>query len=127
MNILKIILFLFLIISSFPQTEEYIFKQFTDADGLSQSTIFSMLQDKEGYLWLGTIDGLNRYDGYEFRVYVNNPNDTTSISDNFISTLFEDSEGNIWIGTVNGYFNCFNRKTEIFKRFYVNNFFSVTQ
>ena len=127
MNILKIILFLFLIISSFPQTEEYIFKQFTDADGLSQSTIFSMLQDKEGYLWLGTIDGLNRYDGYEFRVYVNNPNDTTSISDNFISTLFEDSEGNIWIGTVNGYFNCFNRKTEIFKRFYVNNFFSVTK
>ncbi len=124
MNILKVILIFFLSISSFPQTEEYIFKQFTDADGLSQSTIFAMLQDQEGYLWLGTIDGLNRYDGYEFRVYVNDPSDITSISDNFISALYEDSEGFIWVGTVNGYFNRFNRKTEVFKRYFVNDFFS---
>jgi ligand-binding sensor domain-containing protein/signal transduction histidine kinase len=127
MNILKTILILSLTYSSFPQTEEYIFKQFTDADGLSQSTIFSMIQDQEGYLWLGTIDGLNRYDGYEFRVYVNNPSDATSISDNFISALYEDSEGYIWVGTVNGYFNRFNRKTEVFKRYFINNYFSVTK
>ncbi len=123
MNILKVILIFFLSITSFPQTEEYIFKQFTDADGLSQSTIFAMLQDQEGYLWLGTIDGLNRYDGYEFRVYVNDPSDITSISDNFISALYEDSEGFIWVGTVNGYFNRFDRKTEVFKRYFVNDFF----
>ncbi len=127
MNIIKVILFLFLSISSFPQTEEYIFKQFTDADGLSQSTIFAMLQDQQGYLWLGTIDGLNRYDGYQFRVYVNNPSDNTSISDNFISALYEDSEGFIWVGTVNGYFNCFDRKTEDFKRYFASDFFSSTK
>ena len=127
MNILKIILFFFLVYSSYPQTEEYIFNQFTDADGLSQSTIFSMIQDEQGYLWLGTIDGLNRYDGYEFRVYTNDPNDIASISDNFISAIFEDSDGYIWVGTVNGYFNRFNRKSEIFKRFYVNDYFAVTK
>jgi len=125
MNILKLILIFSLTISSFPQTEEYIFDQFTDADGLSQSTIFSMLQDEEGYLWLGTIDGLNRYDGYEFRVYVNDPDNAESISDNFVSSLYEDSNGFIWVGTVNGYFNRFNRKTEVFKRFFVNDFFSI--
>jgi ligand-binding sensor domain-containing protein/signal transduction histidine kinase len=127
MNILKTILIFSLTISSFPQTEEYIFKQFTDADGLSQSTIFSMVQDQEGYLWLGTIDGLNRYDGYEFRVYANDPEDATSISDNFISSLYEDMDGYIWIGTVNGYFNRFDRKTEVFKRFFVNDYFTITK
>src|SRR3972149_895527 len=109
----------------FSQTDEYIFRQLTDADGLSQSTIFAMIQDKDGYLWFGTIDGLNRYDGYEFRVYVNDPTDSTTISDNFISALFEDSDGLIWVGTVNGYFNCFDRKKEKFKRFYVNDYFEV--
>lgn len=126
MKSLKIILFSLLLLSPlFSQTEEYIFRQLTDADGLSQSTIFAMIQDREGYLWLGTIDGLNRYDGYEFRVYLNDPSDASSISDNFISALYEDSDGFIWIGTVNGYLNCFNRKTEIFKRYFVNDFFST--
>lgn len=126
MKSLKIILVsIFIFSSSFSQSDEYISRQLTDADGLSQSTIFTMIQDKDGYLWLGTIDGLNRYDGYEFRVYVNDPSDVTSISDNFISALYEDSDGFIWVGTVNGYLNCFNRKTEIFKRFFVNDFFST--
>ena len=127
MNLLKAILIILLSISSFPQSEEYIFKQFTDADGLSQSTIFAMIQDQQGYLWLGTIDGLNRYDGYEFRVYVNNPSDINSISDNFISALYEDSDGFIWVGTVNGYFNRFDRKTEAFKKYSTNNFFSTSK
>ena len=55
MKILKVILLCLFATSLFPQTEEYVFKQFTDADGLSQSTIFAMIQDREGYLWLGTI------------------------------------------------------------------------
>ncbi len=111
-------------LSAIPQTYEYFFSQLTDADGLSQSTIFSMIQDKDGYLWLGTIDGLNRYDGYEFKVYSNDPSDSLSISDNFISALFEDSNGLIWVGTVNGYLNCFDKKTEKFKRYSINNYFS---
>jgi ligand-binding sensor domain-containing protein/signal transduction histidine kinase len=126
MNSLKVILFSFLIFSSSSsQSDEYIFKQLTDADGLSQSTIFSMIQDRDGYLWLGTIDGLNRYNGYEFRVYVNDASNASSISDNFISELFEDSDGFIWVGTVNGYLNRFDRKTEVFKRYFVNDFFKT--
>jgi len=126
MKILKIILYL-LVSNTFAlsQTEEYIYQQLTDVDGLSQSTIFAAIQDKEGYLWLGTIDGLNRYDGYEFKVYLNDPSDSTSLTDNFISALFEDSEGFIWIGTVNGHLNRFNKKNEVIKRFYVNDYFKT--
>jgi ligand-binding sensor domain-containing protein/signal transduction histidine kinase len=127
MRIITTILIFFISLSSFSQTEEYIFKQFTDADGLSQSTIFAMMQDQLGYLWLGTIDGLNRYDGYEFKVYVNESEDSTSISDNFISALYEDDEGYIWVGTVNGYLNRFDRKTDVFKRYFINNYFSATK
>ena len=124
----KIILLSLLLLSqSFSQTEEYIFRQLTDADGLSQSTIFAMIQDKDGYLWLGTIDGLNRYDGYEFRVYVNDPSDAASISDNFISALYEDSDGFIWVGTVNGYLNSFDKKNEVFKKYFINDFFSTVK
>ncbi|MCU0405597.1 MAG: histidine kinase [Ignavibacteriaceae bacterium] len=126
MKSFNIILFSILILSSsFSQTDEYIFKQLTDADGLSQSTIFAMIQDREGYLWLGTIDGLNRYDGYEFRVYANDASIPSSISDNFISALCEDSDGFIWVGTVNGYLNRFDKKTEVFKRYFVNDFFET--
>ncbi|RQW81692.1 MAG: hypothetical protein EHM79_19460, partial [Geobacter sp.] len=126
MKSFKIILLSILILcSSFSQTDEYIFRQLTDADGLSQSTIFAMIQDRDGYLWLGTIDGLNRYDGYEFRVYVNDASNASSISDNFISALYEDSDGFIWVGSVNGYLNRFDRKTEVFKRYFVNDFFST--
>ena len=122
----KIILaFVFCFTSLHPQTEEYTFKQLTDADGLSQSTIFATIQDNDGFLWLGTVDGLNRYDGYEFRIFENDLSDSTSISDNFISTLFEDSDGFIWAGTINGYLNRYDKKTEIFKRFYINSFFSA--
>ena len=89
MKLLKIILsVVFCLASLHSQTEEYIFKQLTDADGLSQSTIFTTIQDKDGYLWFGTLDGLNRYDGYEFRIFENDPSDSTSISDNFISVIF---------------------------------------
>ena len=125
MRLLKIILSLLFCFSSLrSQNEEYIFKQLTDADGLSQSTIFTTIQDRDGYLWLGTVDGLNRYDGYEFRIFENDPSDSTTISDNFISTIFEDSDGLLWIGTINGYLNRYDKRTEIFKRFYINNYFS---
>lgn len=128
MKLLKIILIsIFILSPSFSQSDEYIFKQLTDADGLSQSTIFAMLQDTDGYLWLGTIDGLNRYDGYEFRVYVNAPSDAVSISDNFISALYEDSDGFIWVGTVNGYLNRFDKKAEVFKKYFINDFFSTVK
>ena len=124
---LKILLFIVFFLQTFALTDEYIFKQLTDSDGLSQSTILETIQDKDGYLWFGTINGLNRYDGYEFRVYSNDPADSFSISDNFISSLLEDKDGYIWVGTVNGYFNRFDRKTEKFTRYYINDYFEIVE
>ncbi|MFA3783965.1 two-component regulator propeller domain-containing protein [Melioribacteraceae bacterium 4301-Me] len=96
--------------------QEYTFRQLRMEDGLSQSTAFCMIQDKKGYLWIGTANGLNRYDGYSFKVYYNDPLDSNSISDNGIFSLYEDKDGNIWIGTIMGYLNKFERKKEIFKK-----------
>ena len=76
-----------------------------------------MLEDHFGFLWFGTEDGLNRYDGYNFRVFRNVPGDTNSLSDNNIWSLFEDREGNLWIGTQDGVLNCFNFESERFKHF----------
>lgn len=71
-------------------------------EGLSQSNVRCILQDKTGFLWIGTQDGLNRYDGYNFRIFKNNPNDTNSLSDNMITCLLEDKKGFLWIGTLDG-------------------------
>jgi ligand-binding sensor domain-containing protein/two-component sensor histidine kinase len=118
---------LIFILSNIAYPDDYTIKQLTESDGLSQSTVFAMMQDTQGYLWFGTIEGLNRYDGYNFRIYANSPDDATSISDDFISTIFEDSENNIWVGTRNGYFNKFDRETETFKRFNVNDYFEMLE
>jgi len=77
------------------------FNQITNKDKLSQNTINSIIQDKQGFMWFGSQDGLNRYDGYNFKVYKKNFNDPDSISENFISCLFEDNDDNLWIGTYN--------------------------
>ncbi len=62
-------------------------------EGLSQSTVNCMVQDREGYMWFGTEDGLNRYDGYRFTVYKHDPQDPTSLSDNYVASLCIDSTG----------------------------------
>ena len=71
-------------------------ERITTADGLSQGAIFDILQDAEGFMWFGTKDGLNRYDGYEFKVFTNDPDDPHSIAGNQVIKLFEDSNGRIW-------------------------------
>ncbi len=75
------------------------FGQITVDDGLSNSYVNCLLQDKTGFIWFGTDDGLNRFDGYEIKVYRNNPDDSSSISNNTIWSLWEDHSGYIWIGT----------------------------
>lgn len=84
-------------------------------DGLSNSYINCLLQDKVGFIWIGTDDGLNRFDGYEIKVYRNNVNDKNSISENIIWALCEDHTGNLWIGTKTGGLNRYNPKTEKFE------------
>ncbi|PJA98495.1 MAG: hypothetical protein CO128_07035 [Ignavibacteriales bacterium CG_4_9_14_3_um_filter_30_11] len=70
--------------------------------GLSQNTVHSILQDSRGFMWFATEDGLDRYDGYNFKIYKNNPQDNSSISDNFIWTIYEDRDSVLWVGTNNG-------------------------
>lgn len=71
-------------------------------EGLAQNTVYCILQDKQGFMWFGTKDGLSRYDGYQFKNYRNDKNDPSSIGNNCIRSLFQDSHGKIWVGTDNG-------------------------
>ena len=84
--------------------------------GLSQSVVNCILQDSKGFMWFGTEDGLNRYDGYEFRVYKTDPENHNTLSDNFVQSISEDPEGKLWIGTFAGGLNRFDRETEQFTR-----------
>ncbi len=86
------------------------------AQGLSQGMVYDILQDKEGFIWVGTKDGLNRYDGYTFKVFVNDPSNVKSLSSNSINKLFEDSKGRIWVGTENEGLNIYDKKTGDFLR-----------
>lgn len=78
---------------------------------MAHNTVYAIMQDREGFIWLGTKNGLNRYDGYSFKSYNINYNDSASLSNSWINVLFEDSRGNIWIGTEGGGVNCIIRKT----------------
>ncbi len=90
----------------FPQFPDYMISHVSLEQGLSQSGIEFIMQDRRGFLWIGTQDGLNRYDGYSFTVYKHEPSDPFSISHNTITTIYEDREGRLWLGTQKG-LNCF--------------------
>ena len=96
------------------------FERISLEQGLSQSIISTIMKDSKGFMWFGTQSGLNKYDGYEFVIYKNNPFDSTSISNSQIFSTFEDHSGNIWIGTAGGGLNKFSRETETFK-YYLHN------
>ncbi len=101
----------------YPQRTGYIVRHLTIENGLSQNFIYSMIQDKDGFLWFGTADGLNRYDGYQFKVYKYDPDDIHSIADNSILSLLEDSKGNLWIGTGKGGLDRLDPETERISHF----------
>jgi len=85
--------------------------------GLSQSSIFSILQDSKGFMWIGTESGVNRYDGYNFIVYTPDIKNPKSLSNNWVYSVYEDHLGNLWIGTDDG-LNRFNREKETFTRYF---------
>jgi signal transduction histidine kinase/ligand-binding sensor domain-containing protein/DNA-binding response OmpR family regulator len=93
------------------------FKHFSSKDGLSQSSVITIFQDKKGYLWFGTRDGLNKFDGSKFTIYRSNYRDSTSLSHSWITSLFEDCHGNLWVGTKDG-LNKYNRAKDNFKQYF---------
>ncbi len=95
--------------TAFAQNQ-IIYEQFTTDQGLSENVVYCLLQDKRGFIWAGTHHGLNRYDGYSFKKYYANNDDSSSLSDNTINTMLQDSDGKLWIGTSNG-LNYFDPET----------------
>ncbi len=81
------------------------YERLSTASGLSQSSVYKIIQDKQGFLWFATGDGLNRYDGHNFKIYRNDPSDPTTLSGSEIFTVAQDDEGNLWVGTRNSGLN----------------------
>ena len=108
-----------LILLFFPlllQAQTLLFEHFNSEQGLSHGAISCIMQDRQGFLWVGTKNGLNRFDGYRFIHYENQVPDTASLSDNAVNAVLEDREGFIWIGTMDG-LNRFNPTTEKFQAY----------
>lgn len=104
-------------VNSFPiKVQRLKFESFTIDDGLSQGTIFCILQDRQGFLWLGTEGGLNRYDGYEFKVFEPDKKNVGNISGSEIRAICQDKHGVLWVGTNKG-LDRFERSTETFGHF----------
>ena len=105
----------FLILINETSAQEIKFKKLTVEQGLSNSFVNCLLQDRTGFIWFGTDDGLNRFDGYEIKVYRNNPDDKSSISGNIIWALCEDISGKLWIGTKSEGLNKYDPITDEFE------------
>lgn len=116
---LKVLFFLLFAFNATAQ-EENGFVHLTTDNGLSQSDINTIYQDKQGFMWFGTHDGLNRYDGYNFSVFKPEINNKKSISSNLIWKIVEDNQNRLWIGTTGGGLNCFDKKRESFSHFTAN-------
>ncbi len=113
---LSLVFFIFISISLLSDKNTR-FDQLSVKEGLSQSTVNSIVQDHEGFLWFGTMNGLNRFDGYNMKVYYNDLDDQKSLSHNYILTLFVDSQGVLWVGTDGGGLCRYNMKTDDFTCF----------
>lgn len=111
---LVFIFFLMLPLSLYPQYRDIKFDHITVEEGLSSNRVTCILQDRRGFMWFGTENGLHKYDGYKFKIYKPDPSDPGSLSHSFISSIFEDSNENIWIGTYGGGLNKFDRDNEEF-------------
>ena len=111
-----------LVLASFCRTaqaqeQDVWFERFGMEDGLSQYSVLCMLQDRQGFLWIGTQDGLNRYDGYSFKVSRHEPADSASLADDYIYALHEDRDGAIWIGARGGWLSKLDRLSGRFSNY----------
>ena len=117
MSIKQTLLIAFIFIIGFAHAQHansIKFSRLTIKDGLSQSTVNCILQDNQGYIWAGTQAGLNRFDGYHFKIYKQGLDSENSLTNDYINALYQDNKGIIWIGTQNGGLNYYNPETKQF-------------
>jgi len=112
-----LLLFALCAVSAFAQRQHIRFSRLGPESGLSQSNVTCILQDSRGFMWFGTRDGLNQYDGVRFTIYRNLAGDSNSLSNSYITSLAEDREGKLWIGTWGGGLNRFDPARHRFTRY----------
>jgi len=116
-----LLVFVILLQNIYAQDNAISFKKYSISDGLSQSSVLNFFKDSKGFLWLCTQDGLNRYDGFDFKIYKNSPNNEQTLSGNYIQQIMlEDNDGNLWLEIQGGFLNKFNPKTEKVTRYFIN-------
>ncbi|MCK5207600.1 MAG: hypothetical protein KAQ79_06260, partial [Cyclobacteriaceae bacterium] len=98
--------------------QELIFDNFQVEDGLSQSSVLAITQDAEGFMWFGTVDGLNRFDSRKFKIYKSEAHDSSSLSNSRVNCLFVDIENRLWVGTADG-LNVYNSDKDNFSRVFL--------
>ncbi|NQZ09242.1 MAG: GGDEF domain-containing protein, partial [Algicola sp.] len=108
---------IFYAVTAFASKVAVRFEHLTIAQGLSQNTVLDIIQDSRGFLWFATADGLNRYDGYQFKYFRHDPQLPGSLSDSYVTVIFEDKNAVLWIGTEGGGLNRFDRKSQRFTHF----------
>ena len=118
-----VLLFFSIVPETFSQnkTNYLSFDFFSQESGLPNNQIQCIYQDREGWIWAGTSQGISRFDGYRFENFINSPDDTSSLSGNLVRVVFEDRRGNLLVGTENGGLNVFDREKERFVHPYRNN------
>jgi len=109
-----LLIFIFLLSFTVSGQDIFRFERMGSEDGLSQNTAFSILFDSKGFMWIGTMNGLNRYDGYEFKIYRSSNENGTNFTNNRVTDLWEDKRGFIWLETYDGYYHFFNPESEKF-------------
>mgnify|MGYP000616226824 CR=1 FL=1 len=116
-------IFLILIcqIAASVNTDQWLIQNFQVDDGLPNTTVFSVQQDRTGFLWFGTVNGLARFDGYDFKIYQHDGANLNTISNNNAGNTYIDSNNTLWIGTFGGGFNTINLDTDVITRFPYSN------
>ena len=115
----QLAVFLILLIPFSVLGQSIPFKHITTNNGLSNNSVNNLIQDKTGFLWFTTEDGLNRFDGYDFKIFRSDQSNKNSVSDNATLAITEDEEGKIWIGTKSGSINCYDPVYNKFKNWQI--------